>query len=123
MAASEEKYRAVFDGAADALFSAGNTGATVLAAYTGFGLLRGAERPALAATVPTMKGTAVLLDIGANADCRPQHLVAFAAMGAVFARVGLGIAERLARYPGGHPPRVCMEALAQTRQRASPYQR
>jgi glycerol-3-phosphate acyltransferase PlsX len=80
-------------GAADALFSAGNTGATVLAAYTGFGLLRGAERPALAATVPTMKGTAVLLDIGANADCRPQHLVAFAAMGAVFARVGLGVAE------------------------------
>ncbi len=80
-------------GAADALFSAGNTGATVLAAYTGFGLLKGAERPALAATVPTMKGTAVLLDIGANADCRPPHLVAFARMGAVFARVGLGVAD------------------------------
>jgi glycerol-3-phosphate acyltransferase PlsX len=78
-------------GAADALFSAGNTGATVLAAYTGFGILRGAERPALAATVPTMRGVAVLLDVGANADCRPQHLVAFAAMGAVFARVGLAI--------------------------------
>jgi phosphate acyltransferase len=80
-------------GAADALFSAGNTGATVLAAYTRFGLLRGAERPALAATVPTMRGTAVLLDVGANADCRPPHLVAFAAMGTVFARVGLGIAD------------------------------
>ncbi len=80
-------------GAADALFSAGNTGATVLAAYTGFGLLRGAERPALAATVPTTHGAAVLLDIGANADCRPQHLVAFAAMGTVFARAGLGIAD------------------------------
>jgi len=80
-------------GAADALFSAGNTGATVLAAYTGFGLLQGAERPALAATVPTMRGTAVLLDIGAIADCRPQHLVAFAAMGSVFARVGLGVAD------------------------------
>jgi glycerol-3-phosphate acyltransferase PlsX len=82
----------VSDGAADALFSAGNTGATVVAAYTAFGLLRGADRPALAATVPTMRGTAVLLDIGANADCRPPHLVAFAAMGTVFARVGLGIA-------------------------------
>ncbi|MFO7694948.1 MAG: phosphate acyltransferase PlsX [Vicinamibacterales bacterium] len=82
----------VAEGAADALFSAGNTGATVVAAYTGFGLLRGAERPALAATVPTMRGTAVLLDIGANADCRPPHLVAFAAMGTVFARLGLGIA-------------------------------
>jgi glycerol-3-phosphate acyltransferase PlsX len=80
-------------GRADALFSAGNTGATVLAAYTGFGLLRGAERPALAATVPTRRGAGVLLDIGANADCRPSHLVAFAAMGTVFARVGLGIAE------------------------------
>ena len=80
-------------GGADALFSAGNTGATVLAAYTRFGLLRGADRPALAATVPTRRGAAVLLDIGANADCRPGHLVAFAAMGTVFARVGLGIAE------------------------------
>jgi len=80
-------------GSADALFSAGNTGATVLAAYTGFGLLRGADRPALAATVPTMRGTAVLLDVGANADCRPAHLVAFAGMGTVFARAGLGIAE------------------------------
>lgn len=80
-------------GAADALFSAGNTGATVLAAYTAFGLLRGADRPALAAAVPTMRGTAVLLDIGANADCRPQHLVAFAAMGTVYARAGLGIPE------------------------------
>jgi glycerol-3-phosphate acyltransferase PlsX len=83
----------VVRGEADALFSAGNTGATVLAAFTGFGLLQGADRPALAATVPTRSGTAVLLDVGANADCRPQHLVAFAAMGAVFARVGLGIAE------------------------------
>src|SRR5512137_598602 len=77
-------------GEADALFSAGNTGATVLAAYTSLGLLRGADRPALAATVPTRRGTAVLLDIGANADCRPQHLVAFGVMGSVFARVGLG---------------------------------
>jgi len=82
----------VAEGAADALFSAGNTGATVVAACKGFGLLRGADRPALAAAVPTMRGTAVLLDIGANADCRPPHLVAFAAMGTVFARVGLGIA-------------------------------
>ena len=83
----------VAGGGAAALFSAGNTGATVLAAYGAFGLTRGAERPALAATVPTARGAAVLLDVGANADCRPQHLVAFAVMGAVFARVGLGIAD------------------------------
>jgi glycerol-3-phosphate acyltransferase PlsX len=83
----------VAQGEAAALFSAGNTGATVLAAYSSFGILRGAERPALAATVPTTRGVAVLLDVGANANCRPQHLVAFALMGTVYARVGLGIAE------------------------------
>jgi glycerol-3-phosphate acyltransferase PlsX len=83
----------VAQGEAAALFSAGNTGATVLAAHAAFGMLRGAERPALAATVPTTRGVAVLLDVGANANCRPQHLVAFAVMGTVYARVGLGIAE------------------------------
>lgn len=80
-------------GEADALFSAGNTGATVLAAYTTLGLLDGAERPALAATLPTQAGAAVLLDVGANANCRPRHLLTFGIMGAVFARVGLGAAD------------------------------
>jgi glycerol-3-phosphate acyltransferase PlsX len=80
-------------GEADALFSAGNTGATVLAAYTALGLLEGAERPALAATLPTRSGAAVLLDVGANANCRPSHLLTFGIMGAVFARVGLGTGE------------------------------
>jgi glycerol-3-phosphate acyltransferase PlsX len=77
-------------GDAAALFSAGNTGATVLAARGVLGLLTGAERPALATPIPTMKGTAVLLDIGANADCRPRHLVTFAVMGSVYARIELG---------------------------------
>lgn len=78
-------------GDAGALFSAGNTGATVLAARRALGMLAGAERPALAATVPTRRGRAVMLDVGANADCRPGHLVTFGVMGLVFARVGLGI--------------------------------
>lgn len=77
-------------GDAGALFSAGNTGATVLAARGALGLLKGAERPALATPIPTMRGTAVLLDIGANADCRPRHLVTFAVMGSVYARIELG---------------------------------
>jgi glycerol-3-phosphate acyltransferase PlsX len=81
---------AVARGEAAALFSAGHTGATVLAA---FGLLPGAERPALAATIPTLAGAAVLIDVGANAECRPAHLVHFAAMGRAFARVALGLAE------------------------------
>jgi glycerol-3-phosphate acyltransferase PlsX len=83
----------VASGEAAALFSAGHTGATVVAACTGLGLLPGTERPALAATIPTQRGAAVLLDVGANADCRPHHLVTFAVMGAVFARVALGVAE------------------------------
>jgi len=78
-------------GRAAALFSAGNTGATVMAAHAAFGMLDGAERPALAATVPTRRSAAVLLDVGANVDCRPQHLVQFAAMGTGYARLALGV--------------------------------
>ncbi len=78
-------------GRAAALFSAGNTGATVMAAHAAFGMLEGADRPALAATVPTRRSAAVLLDVGANVDCRPRHLVQFAAMGTVYARLVLGV--------------------------------
>ena len=78
-------------GRAAALFSAGNTGATVMAAHAAFGMLEGAERPALAVIVPTRRSPAVLLDVGANVACRPRHLVQFAAMGAVYARLALGV--------------------------------
>jgi glycerol-3-phosphate acyltransferase PlsX len=84
---------AVAAGQAEALFSAGHTGATILAAHAAFGLLPGAERPALAVPIPTTSGTAILLDVGANVECRPAHLVHFALMGSVFARVALGIAS------------------------------
>lgn len=76
---------------AAALFSAGHTGATVMASHAAFGMLPGADRPALAATVPTRGRPAVLLDVGASVECRPQHLVQFAAMGSVYARVAFGI--------------------------------
>ena len=79
-------------GEAAALFSAGNTGAAVVAARSAFGMLPGVDRPALATTVPTRgRRPAVLLDSGATVECRPQHLVQFAVMGTVFARVALGI--------------------------------
>jgi phosphate acyltransferase len=78
-------------GDAAALFSAGHTGATVMAAHGAFGLLRGVDRPALAASVPTRTRPAVLLDVGASVECRPQHLLQFALMGSVFARVVLGV--------------------------------
>lgn len=84
---------AVASGEASAFFSAGNTGASLLAARAAFGMLPGVDRPALATTIPTRCGSAVLLDVGANVECRSQHLVQFAAMGCVYARVSLEIAS------------------------------
>ena len=81
----------VAKGEASALFSAGHTGATVLAAHAAFGMLPGADRPALAPTVPTRLGSAVLLDAGATVECRPAHLLQFGSMGSVYAKVGLGV--------------------------------
>ncbi len=81
----------VADGHASAIVSAGSTGATVMAARTGLGLIAGVERPALAAVVPTKQRPAVLLDVGANAECRPAHLVQFGVMGTVFAQIALGL--------------------------------
>src|SRR5688500_14540703 len=80
-------------GEASALVSAGHTGAAVMAAYAAFGTLAGVDRPALATTIPTRGKPAVLLDAGANVECRPQHLLQFAIMGSVYARVGAGIAR------------------------------
>ena len=80
---------AVRDGRALALFSAGHTGASVIAAHAAFGRLPGVDRPALATIIPTSARRAVLLDSGATVDCRPHHLVQFAVMGAAFARVAL----------------------------------
>lgn len=77
-------------GDAAAFFSAGNTGATLMAAHGAFGMIGGVDRPALATTIPTRVRDAVLLDAGANVACRPRHLVQFAAMGHVYARVVLG---------------------------------
>lgn len=81
---------AVRDRRAAAMFSAGHTGATVMAAIGTFGRLAGVDRPALATIIPTKQRPAVLLDSGANVECRPQHLVQFALMGAAYARVAFG---------------------------------
>jgi len=81
---------AVRAGQAAALFSAGHTGASVMAAIGAFGRLAGVDRPALATIIPTRRQPAVLLDSGATVECRPQHLVQFAIMGVAYARVALG---------------------------------
>ena len=80
-------------GEAVALVSAGHTGASVMAAYSAFGTLAGVDRPALATTIPTRGAPAVLLDAGANVECRPQHLLQFAIMGGVYSRVALGVSR------------------------------
>lgn len=68
-------------GDASAVVSAGNTGASMVAAFFVFGVIKGVERPAIAATLPTLTGTAVMLDVGANVDCTAQHIEQFAVMG------------------------------------------
>ncbi|MFL5954119.1 MAG: phosphate acyltransferase PlsX [Gaiellaceae bacterium] len=77
--------RAVSDDEADAVVSAGNTGAILAAGLMYLRRVPGVMRPAIAVPVPSRRGPSVLLDAGANADARPEHLVQFAHMGAVFA--------------------------------------
>ncbi len=74
----------VKDGEADALLSAGNTGASIAAGLLLIGRLGTVDRPAIATLFPTRKGFSLLLDVGANADCRPENLLEFAKMGAVY---------------------------------------
>ena len=78
------------EGKVDAMFSAGNTGAVVATALLGLGRLEGVTRPALAAFMPNPGGGTVVLDVGANSECKPSYLVQFAYMGAVYARYLLG---------------------------------
>jgi len=78
-------------GEAQAFVTAGNTGAAVATAYFRIGTMAGVERPALAPVFPTRTGTCVVLDIGANPDCKPENLVQFAVMGAVYAERVRGV--------------------------------
>ncbi len=78
--------RAVADGEADVVVSAGNTGAMLAASLLHLRRLPGVHRPGIAIVIPTKRGPSVLIDAGANADARPEHLVQFAHMGSVFAQ-------------------------------------
>jgi glycerol-3-phosphate acyltransferase PlsX len=71
----------VKSGEAVAVVSAGNTGASMVASFFILGVIKGVERPAIAASLPTLTGTAVMLDVGANVDCTAAHLHQFALMG------------------------------------------
>jgi len=83
----------VRDGKASGLVSAGNTGAVMAIAKVVTGTVPGVDRPALAAILPTLTGHVVLLDVGANVDCKPLHLVQFAIMGDLFSRRIVGVAS------------------------------
>lgn len=85
--------RLVKEGAAQSVVSAGHSGATVACGMFIMGRLPGVERPALAALLPTEKNPVVVLDAGANVDCRPYHLFQFGLMGDAFARDLLGYAS------------------------------
>ena len=89
--------RAVADGDAEAVVSAGNTGAMLAASLLHIRRLPGVHRPAIAVVIPTRRGPSVLIDAGANADARPEHLLQFAHMGSVFAKEILGVPDPTVR--------------------------
>jgi phosphate acyltransferase len=95
--------RAVGDDEADAVVSAGNTGAMLAAGLLHLRRLPGVMRPAIAVPIPARRGPSVLLDAGANADARPDHLLQFAHMGSVFSREILGVAN----------PEVCLLSIGE----------
>ena len=73
-----------------AFVTAGNTGGAMFNALRVLGRIKGVQRPALTATFPTKIGKSIVVDIGANADCRPDFLVQFAIMGSLYAEIALG---------------------------------
>lgn len=81
----------VKNGEADAFVSAGNTGATMVTSLFRLGRLKGINRPALTVVLPTATGSCVLLDVGANPDCKPRNLLEFAIMGSVYAEKVRGV--------------------------------
>ena len=83
----------VREGAAAGVISAGNTGAVMVTAKVVMGTLHGIERPAVMAVLPNLRGRSVWLDVGANLDPRPEHLLQFAVMGQIYAREILGVAD------------------------------
>lgn len=83
----------VAEGKADAIVSAGHTGAAMTSAYKVLGMIEGVDRPALAAVLPSSNGFTVLLDVGANVDSKAAHLREFAVMGHFYSQMLFGIAE------------------------------
>jgi glycerol-3-phosphate acyltransferase PlsX len=90
-------------GEAEAFVTAGNTGAAMVTALLRLGRLRGIDRPAVAPVFPTATGSCVVLDIGANPDCKPENLLQFAIMGSVYAE----------KVRGVHNPKVGLVSIGE----------
>jgi len=98
-------FELVKSGEASGMVSAGNSGAVMAGAILVLGRSGAVERPAILSVLPAAKGTPVLLDVGANVDCRPVHLVQFALMGEVYSRRVLGVSRpRVAVLSNGEEP-------------------
>jgi glycerol-3-phosphate acyltransferase PlsX len=98
-------FELVRDGRAVAVVGAGNSGALMAAGLFVMGRLPGVERPAIAVPVPTLRGQVILIDAGANVDSQPSHLVQFALMGEIYARLLCGRpAPRVALLSNGEEP-------------------
>lgn len=93
----DSSIRVAFDlvssGEADAIVSVGNSGVVMATALYVLGRIPGVERPAIATTMPSLKGRFVLIDAGANVDCKPNHMIQFAIMGEAYAKHLLNIKE------------------------------
>lgn len=85
-------WQLMASGEADAVVSAGNTGAVVAAGLRTRLFLKGVKRPGIAVTLPTLTGSCVLVDVGANPAARPEHLYQYGLMGSIYAREMLGVA-------------------------------
>jgi len=102
---------------ADAVVSAGNSGATMAAAMFVLKRVKGVERPAIAQVFPTPKGHTVVLDVGGNVDCKSLHLVQFAIMGDVYARHVMGVvAPRIGLLSNGEEDSKGNELTRETNQ-------
>jgi glycerol-3-phosphate acyltransferase PlsX len=100
----------VAEGRAAAMVTAGNTGAAWVAAKSALGMIDGVDRPALAAVVPKNEGHTLVLDVGANVECKPIQLVQFAVMGSFYAESVLGKDE----------PRVALMSVGEEENKGGP---
>lgn len=95
----------VKEGHGSALVSAGNTGATLAASLLVIRRIKGVERPAITSLMPTKTGVSLIVDAGANVDCRPSQLVQFAQMGSIYAEQVLKVHRpRVGLLNVGHEP-------------------